>query len=115
MGILTKKKSTDDAQRCSSEVVIENRNGLHARPAAMFVKISSRYRAEVWVEKDGERYRAEVWVEKDGERVNGKSIMGLMMLAAGKGSKLTIHAEGPDAEKAVAEIKSLVETRFGEE
>ena len=102
MGILTKKKSTDDAQRCSSEVVIENRNGLHARPAAMFVKISSRYRAEVWVEKDG-------------ERVNGKSIMGLMMLAAGKGSRLTVHAEGPDAEKAVAEIKSLVETRFGEE
>lgn len=102
MGILTKKKSTDDVQRCSSDVVIENRNGLHARPAAMFVKISSRYRAEVWVEKDG-------------ERVNGKSIMGLMMLAAGKGSKLTIHAEGADAEKAVAEIKSLVESRFGEE
>ena len=102
MGILTKKKTTDDAQRCNSEVVIENRNGLHARPAAMFVKISSRYRAEVWVEKDG-------------ERVNGKSIMGLMMLAAGNGSKLIIHAEGADAEKAVAEIKNLVETRFGED
>jgi phosphocarrier protein HPr len=68
----------------------------------MFVKISSRYRSEIWVEKDG-------------ERVNGKSIMGLMMLAAGKGSKLTLHAEGSDAEKAVAEIKNLVETRFGEE
>jgi phosphocarrier protein HPr len=102
MGILTKKKTTDDVLRCSGDVVIENRNGLHARPAAMFVKISSRYRAEVWVEKDG-------------ERVNGKSIMGLMMLAAGKGSKLTVHAEGPDSEKAVAEIKNLVETRFGEE
>jgi phosphocarrier protein len=102
MGILSKKKNTDDLHRASSEVVIENRNGLHARPAAMFVKISSRYRAEVWVEKDG-------------ERVNGKSIMGLMMLAAGKGSKLTIHAEGVDADKAVAEIKSLVETRFGED
>jgi phosphocarrier protein HPr len=102
MGILTKKKNPEDSQRCTAEVVVENRNGLHARPAAMFVKISSRYRAEVWVEKDG-------------ERVNGKSIMGLMMLAAGKGSKLTIHAEGPDAEKAVAEIKSLVETRFGED
>jgi phosphotransferase system HPr (HPr) family protein len=58
MGILTKKKTTDDAQRCNSEVVIENRNGLHARPAAMFVKISSRYRAEVWVEKDGELAKA---------------------------------------------------------
>jgi phosphocarrier protein len=102
MGILTKKKMSDDVQRCSGEVTIDNRNGLHARPAAMFVKISSRYRADVWVEKDG-------------ERVNGKSIMGLMMLAAGKGSKLAIHAEGADAEKAVAEIKNLVETRFGEE
>ena len=102
MGILTKKKNPEDSQRCTAEVVVENRHGLHARPAAMFVKISSRYRAEVWVEKDG-------------ERVTGKSIMGLMMLAAGKGSKLAIHAEGPDAEKAVAEIKSLVETRFGED
>lgn len=102
MGILSKKKSNCDAQRSSAEVVIENRNGLHARPAAMFVKISSRYRAEVWVEKDG-------------ERVNGKSIMGLMMLAAGKGSRLLIIAEGTDSEKAVAEIKNLVDTRFGEE
>ena len=102
MGILSKKKAAEDVHRCADEVVIENRNGLHARPAAMFVKISSRYRAEVWVEKDG-------------ERVNGKSIMGLMMLAAGKGSKLHIIAEGPDADRAVAEIKSLVETRFGEE
>ena len=102
MGILSKKKSADDTQRCTGEVVIENRNGLHARPAAMFVKISSRYRAEVWVEKDG-------------ERVNGKSIMGLMMLAAGKGSRLQVIAEGSDADKALAEIKNLVETRFGEE
>lgn len=102
MGILSKKKPAEDVQRCTGEVVIENRNGLHARPAAMFVKISSRYRSEVWVEKDG-------------ERVNGKSIMGLMMLAAGKGSRLMVTAEGSDADKAVAEIKSLVETRFGEE
>jgi len=102
MGILSKKKLNDALQRFTAEVVIENRNGLHARPAAMFVKISSRYRAEVWVEKDG-------------ERVNGKSIMGLMMLAAGKGSRLQVIAEGTDAEKAVAEIKNLVETRFGEE
>lgn len=102
MGLLSKKKSNDDALRCEKEIVIENRNGLHARPAAMFVKISSRYRAEVWVEKDG-------------ERVNGKSIMGLMMLAAGKGSKLQILAEGIDADKVVAEISNLVETRFGEE
>lgn len=102
MGILTKKKQPEQMNRCSTDVIIDNRNGLHARPAAMFVKISSRYRSEIWVEKDG-------------ERVNGKSIMGLMMLAAGKGSKLTVHAEGSDAEKALAEIKNLIESRFGEE
>lgn len=102
MGILSRKKTNDDVQRCTCEMVIDNRNGLHARPAAMFVKISSRYRAEVWVEKDG-------------ERVNGKSIMGLMMLAAGKGSKLIVIAEGGDADKVIAELKNLVETRFGEE
>ena len=102
MGILSKKRPSEEAHRCMAEVVIENRNGLHARPAAMFVKISSRYRAEVWVEKDG-------------ERVNGKSIMGLMMLAAGKGSRLQVITEGADADKALAEIKNLVETRFGED
>ena len=79
-----------------------NRLGLHARPSAMFVKASNRFKSEVWVEKDG-------------EQVNGKSIMGLMMLAAGKGSRLQVIAEGADAEKAVAEIKNLVETRFGED
>jgi len=102
MGILSKKKTADDSQRFNAVVTVSNRNGLHARPAAMFVKISSRYRAEVWVEKDG-------------ERVNGKSIMGLMMLAAGKGSKLMVITEGADAEKALSEIKNLVETQFGEE
>jgi phosphocarrier protein len=102
MGLLSRKKPSDDLLKCEKEIVIQNRNGLHARPAAMFVKISSRYRAEVWVEKDG-------------ERVNGKSIMGLMMLAAGKGSKLQVLAEGSDADKVVAELSNLVETRFGEE
>lgn len=102
MGLLSRKKASDDVLRCTKEVVIQNRNGLHARPSAMFVKISSRYRAEVWVEKDG-------------ERVNGKSIMGLMMLAAGKGSTLHIIAEGADADKVVAEIENLVQTRFGED
>jgi phosphocarrier protein len=102
MGLLSRKKPGDDLLKCEKEIVIQNRNGLHARPAAMFVKISSRYRAEVWVEKDG-------------ERVNGKSIMGLMMLAAGKGSKLQVLAEGVDADKVVAELANLVETSFGEE
>lgn len=86
----------------SKELTIENRNGLHARPSALFVKTASRYRAEIWVEKDD-------------ERVNGKSIMGLMMLAAGKGSVLRITAEGDDAETVLTEIEALVSGRFGEE
>ncbi len=102
MGLLSRKKSAEDLLRSEKQMVIENRNGLHARPAAMFVKISSRYRAEVWVEKDG-------------ERVNGKSIMGLMMLAAGKGSKLQVVAEGADADRVIAELSNLIESRFGEE
>ncbi len=102
MGLLSRKKTTDDASRCAREVVIQNRNGLHARPAAMLVKVSSRFRAEIWIEKDG-------------ERVNGKSIMGLMMLAAGKGSKLTLIAEGADADRALEELNGLIDSRFGEE
>lgn len=102
MGLLSRKKTTDDASRCAREVVIQNRNGLHARPAAMLVKVSSRFRAEIWIEKDG-------------ERVNGKSIMGLMMLAAGKGSKLNLIAEGPDADRAIEELQALIDGRFGEE
>jgi phosphocarrier protein HPr len=54
-------------------------------------------------------------VEKDGEKINGKSIMGLMMLAAGPGSKLTVHAIGPDASKALAEIEGLIKRKFDEE
>jgi phosphocarrier protein HPr len=102
MGLLSKKPTKDETVRCEKEIVVQNRNGLHARPAAMFVKISSRYRSEVWVEKDG-------------ERVNGKSIMGLMMLAAGKGSSLNVIAEGQDADKVIAELSDLVESRFGED
>ena len=88
--------------QASKDLVIENRNGLHARPAALFVKTASRFQAEVWVEKDE-------------ERVNGKSIMGLMMLAAGKGSVLKVTAEGEDAGSVIAELDALIRTRFGEE
>lgn len=102
MGLLSRKKPIEGASSCTREVVVQNRNGLHARPAAMLVKTSSRFRSEIWVEKDG-------------ERVNGKSIMGLMMLAAGKGSKLNLLADGPDADKAIEEIAALIENRFGEE
>jgi len=102
MGLLGRKKTQEAVDRHTRDVVIVNRNGLHARPAAMFVKISSRYRAEVWVEKDG-------------EQVNGKSIMGLMMLAAGKGSKLRLIADGSDGEKVLDELQSLIDTKFNEE
>ena len=101
MGILA-KKSPDGEKRLTREVVIQNRYGLHARPAAMFVKTSNRFKSEVWVEKDG-------------EEVNGKSIMGLMMLAAGHGSKLKVSASGSDAEKFLEEIEQLVAKRFHEE
>lgn len=86
----------------SKDLTIQNRNGLHARPAALFVKTSSRFHSEVWVEKDG-------------EKVNGKSIMGLMMLAAGKGSVLRITAEGEDALTVMQELEALITSRFGEE
>jgi phosphocarrier protein len=91
-----------NSPKASKDLTIENRYGLHARPAALFVKTSSRFQAEVWVEKDG-------------ERVNGKSIMGLMMLAAGKGSILRITAEGEDAATVLTELEDLIRTRFGEE
>ena len=88
--------------QASKDLVIDNSNGLHARPAALFVKTASRFQAEVWVEKDE-------------ERVNGKSIMGLMMLAAGKGSVLKVTAVGQDAGSVIAELDALIRTRFGEE
>jgi phosphocarrier protein HPr len=99
MGLLSKRPASGKIQK---EVTILNKLGLHARPAAMFVRAANKHRAEIWVEKDG-------------EQVNGKSIMGLMMLAAGQGSKLILSAEGTDAEKAIHELELLIETRFDEE
>ena len=103
MGLLYRKGSrTAAAQKIEKEVTIVNRLGLHARPAAMFVRIASRHRSEIWVAKEG-------------EEVNGKSIMGLMMLAAGQGSKLLIRCEGPDADKAMVEIEELIQKKFNED
>ena len=84
------------------DCVILNKLGLHARPAALFVKTSNRFESEIMVEKDG-------------EQVNGKSIMGLMMLAAGFGSKIRIIATGSDAKEAIAEIEKLIARKFDEE
>ena len=104
MGLLNRRSAgTGHGQKIEKEITIINRLGLHARPAAMFVRIASRY------------YRSEIWVEKEGEQINGKSIMGLMMLAAGQGSKLLIRCEGPDADKAMQEIEDLINRRFNED
>ncbi|QSR87892.1 HPr family phosphocarrier protein [Methylacidiphilum caldifontis] len=86
----------------ASEVLVQNKLGIHARPAAMFVKIANRYESDIRVEKDG-------------EEVNGKSIMGIMLLAASKGSKLKITATGRDAREAVEALVNLVNNKFGEE
>ena len=103
MGLLYRKGSrAGQAQKLEKELTVVNRLGLHARPAAMFVRIASRHRAEIWVAKEG-------------EEVNGKSIMGLMMLAAGQGSKLRIRCDGPDADKAMEELEELIKAGFNEE
>jgi phosphocarrier protein HPr len=101
MGLLNRKTNARE-QKIEKDVPIINRLGLHARPAAMFVRIASRYRSEVWVSKEG-------------EEVNGKSIMGLMMLAAGQGSILHLRCEGPDADKAVEELEGLIKAKFNED
>ena len=85
-----------------ARVKIPNRLGLHARPAAQFVKLSSRFRSEVLVGRDD--------IE-----VNGKSIMGVMMLAAEQGATIVIRAVGEDADEAVRELASLVERGFDED
>ncbi len=86
----------------SKELVVTNKLGIHARPAALFVKTANRFHCNIFVEKDG-------------ERVNGKSIMGLMMLAAGPGSKLLIIAEGEDGPRALLELEALVHRKFDED
>ena len=90
------------ARALTKELQVINKLGIHARPAALFVKTANRFQCDIFVEKDC-------------EKINGKSIMGLMMLAAGPGSKLIIHAQGPDASAAIAEIEALVKRKFDED
>jgi phosphocarrier protein len=82
--------------------LIKNELGLHARAAAQFVKIASRFGAEVFVTKDS-------------REVNGKSIMGILMLAAAKGSRITIRTDGADAREALSALEELIEGKFGEQ
>ena len=84
------------------DLTVSNKLGVHARPAAMFVKVANRFESDIMVEKDG-------------ETVNGKSIMGLMMLAAGPGSRLRVRATGTDAAQALNELEQLLKRKFDED
>ena len=84
------------------EITIQNKLGLHARPVAMFVKTANKFESEISVEKNN-------------ESVNGKSIMGMMMLAAGKDTVITLTATGSDAEEAMQELEKVINNKFGEE
>jgi phosphocarrier protein len=80
---------------------IVNKLGLHARASAKLTQVASAYQCEVWLSRSG-------------RRVNAKSIMGVMMLAAGQGSTVRIEAEGPDADAAIAAVMKLISEKFGE-
>ena len=100
---LSRKQTTmGNTNRVSKDLMVINKLGIHARPAALFVKVAAKFQCEIAVEKDG-------------ELINGKSIMGLMMLAAAQGSRLKIIAEGPDAEAAVRELEQLFAQKFNED
>ena len=98
-GIPNEKRPPPDVTRV---LEICNRRGLHARASAKFVMTV-------------EQYDAEVWVSRGSERVGGTSIMGLMMLAAGPGSVISLEAEGPEGPEAIEALVALVESGFGEE
>ena len=85
----------------TSVVEIKNADGLHARPSASFVKTANQFSSTIFVEKNG-------------EKANGKSIIGLMTLAATRGNKIKITANGPDATDAVKALEKLVNSQFGE-
>lgn len=84
------------------EVQILNQLGLHARASAKLTQTAGRFAADVWLARDG-------------RRVNGKSIMGVMMLAAAKGTTLKLEVDGPDEEEAMAALTTLIADKFGEE
>jgi len=83
------------------ELEIRNKLGLHARASAKLTQTASRFASDVWMSRNG-------------RRVNAKSIMGVMMLAAGKGATVTIETEGADADAALAAVRALIADKFGE-
>ena len=99
---MSAKNTADAAQSETRELEIVNELGIHARPAALFAKTANQFSSEILVEKDD-------------ETVNAKSIMGLMMLAAGRGSRIRVHASGQDASEALQAIETLVDGKFNED
>lgn len=102
MAVLKASLFTRINMEIKSTVEIVNKLGMHARAAAKFVQLASRFECEVDLEKNG-------------QRVNGKSIMGVMMLAANKGSHVTIFANGDDAETSVEQLEKLIKDKFDED
>lgn len=96
---MTMEKTTEAHTKA---FIIRNKFGLHARAAAQFVQLANKFDSEIFVEKNG-------------QEVNGKSIMGILMLAASKGVEINVRAEGADSETAVAALGELVDNGFGEE
>lgn len=94
--------SDDGTRQCRAVLEIRNKLGLHARAAVQFVQTA-------------QRFRSDVWVTKDGERVSGRSIMGVMTLAAAQGSSIEIETSGDDAPEALDALRALVDARFNEE
>ena len=86
----------------SKNLQIINKLGMHARAAAQFVQLASNFNSHIEIEKDN-------------RRVNGKSIMGVMMLAASKGSNVTLHANGEDEDESINKLEALINNRFNEE
>lgn len=99
---MSSAKKTGGKHALRREFVVLNKLGIHARPSALFVKTANRFTCNILVSKDG-------------EEVNGKSIMGLMMLAAGPGSTLAITCEGEDCKEALDEIEALIKRKFDED
>ena len=98
---MSSQENKSSSSQLSVELIVKNRMGIHARPAAMVVRIANRFPAELYVEKDD-------------EQVNGKSIMGLMMLAAGQGSKLRFTTIGDGGDEMLKELEKLFERKFDE-
>jgi phosphocarrier protein len=85
----------------SAELTIVNKLGLHARASAKLTQVASGFKSDIWLTRNG-------------RRVNAKSIMGVMMLAAGKGASVTVEADGDDAEDALSAVRALIAGKFGE-